>query len=888
MKILKVIIFIIISSLFGANFDLDLLSLRNNKLNNSGRDNHDIHIIGIMVDFESDDDPKTTGDGQFLSESGSARERCVGDNFLVDPPPHNAAYFESQIEAVKNYYFNVSNENLDINFTMLQNTYSLENNMSYYSVSDETIGQLFSDALDVSKSDWELVVGINPTDDYLFVVFHAGVGQDISFPYFDPANYDIPSAYIEESMLASDWVNNNGIEEGIVMPETLNHIYYDIVEDLFYGVEDYCDYQLGMTGLFSLLVGYALDFPVLYNTENGRAGVGVFGLMDYGSNNGFGVIPAPPSPWTKINKGWASSISPSIGSNTLVTDNISTANIHRIDVANNEYLLVENRNNWVFPNTETEVDIDSLRRRNKITNSSGDEVSGHFFDVIRDNLASVGKMTIDSNTGVITGFDSYDYGLPGSGILIWEINDTFNESEFIDGINNDPNDKGIQIKEADGAMDIGFECYYWNPAVCDIIVRGMADDMWHSENEAYFINNENQSNLIFNDYTYPNSRSNLGALSSIQLDSFGEIGLFISYDYSLNPWVDIVKISDQDIVILGSYVAPWDTNDGDSVEEAMVYYKDGDDLYRKGYLSGQQGLGFNPDRVAMLWAPSGGISISDDSLIDGDPVYITDDAELQSVNSIGIFGYIDNASILKESSEGIALGDLDGDGLDEIVLVNNNSLDVQNSNGSSVDGFPISGNFDSTVLIANILNDDSPELVVRRDNVIDFIDSQGNLINSVASNSTQDLRLLPSWGDKAALIDGNRMLLFPYDSDNTFWTSKYGNDWNSKTVDQFAMHTAASLKSGQYRFYNYPNPVRDGGTTFRFLYNVDNMTPVIKLYDVQGTLKETIVPDASFTYQSDDYNEILADLSGYKAGVYFAELKDGESSVSIIKVAIIK
>ena len=882
MKILKVIIFIIISSLFGANFDLDLLSLRNNKLNNSGRDNHDIHIIGIMVDFESDDDPKTTGDGQFLSESGSARERCVGDNFLVDPPPHNAAYFESQIEAVKNYYYNVSNGVFEIDFTMLGSNYSLQNNMSYYSVSDESIGQLFSDALDISKTDWEQVVGSGSLDDYLFVVFHAGVGQDISFPYFDPANYDIPSAFIEESMLASDWVSDSGISEGIVMPETLNHIYYDIVEDLFYGVEDYCDYQLGMTGLFSLLVGYALDFPVLYNTENGRAGVGVFGLMDYGSNNGFGVIPAPPSPWTKINQGWASSSYSSIGSNTL------TDNIHRLDVANNEYLLVENRNNWVFPDTEVEVDIDSLRRRNKITNSSGDEVSGHFFDVIEDNLASIGKMTIDSNTGVITGFDSYDYGLPGSGILIWEINDTFDESEFIDGINNDPNDKGIQIKEADGAMDIGFECYYWNPAVCDIIVRGMADDMWRSENEAYFINNETQSDIIFNDYTYPNSRSSLGALSSIQLDSFGEIGTSMSYDYSLNPWVDIETISEENINILGSGISVYLDDFENYLGQGpplTIYYSVGLNTYRMTpYVT--ELINDSEEYVSVLLYDNNRIFVTENDLVDGSDVYY-DGTVLRSVNDIGIFGYIDNASTLKESSEGVALGDLDGDGLDEVVLVSDNSLDIQNSNGTSVDGFPISGNFDSTVLIANILNDSSPELIVRRGNVIDFIDNQGNLINSVASNSTQDLRLLP-WTDGIALIDGSRMLLFSYDSDNTFWTSKYGNDWNSKTVDQFAVHTAASLNSGQYRFYNYPNPVRDGSTTFRFLYNTENMSPLIKLYDVQGTLKETIVPDVSFTYQSDDYNEISADFSGYKAGVYFAELKDGESSISIIKVAIIK
>lgn len=887
MKSLKITIFsFLISSLFGANFDLDLLSLNHKKNNSSSRDNHPIHIIGIMVDFESDNDPKTTGDGKFLNDLGSARNRCIGDNFLVDPPPHNAAYFESQIEAVRNYYYNVSSGALDINFTMLSNTYSLQDYMSSYSISDQAIGQLFSDAVDVSRTDWEQVVGTNSLDDYLFVVFHAGVGQDVSFPYFDPTNYDIPSAYIEESMLDSDWINTNSITEGIVVPETLNHIYYDIVEDLFYGVEDYCDYQLGMTGLFSLLVGYALDFPVLYNTENGRAGVGVFGLMDYGSNNGFGVIPAPPSPWTKINQGWVTSSYSSIGSNTL------TDNIHRLDIADNEYFLIENRSNWVFPNNEVEVDIDSLRRRNKITNSSGDEVSGHFFDVLEDNLVSAGKMTIDENTGVITSFDSYDYGLPGSGILIWEINDTFDESEFIDGLNNNPDNKGIQIKEADGAMDIGFECYYWNPAVCDIITRGMADDMWHGENETYFINNESQSEIIFNDYTYPNSRSSLGALSSAQLDAFSDIGISMSYSYSLNPWVDIESISDQDIIILGSSYTGYTVTDEfgnplEDISQAMVYYKIGGDIYRKGSISGEEQVPTDDNIVSILITPNGTFPVFENDLIDSDDVF-WNGAEFQSVNDIGIFGYIDDTSNLVESDTGVALGDFDGDGLDEIILVSSDGIDIQNSNGTSIDGFPISGNFDSTVLVANILNDSSPELIVRRGNVIDFIDNEGNLINSIASNSSQDLRLLPGWQDKIALIDGNKMLLFLYDSDNTFWTSKYGNDWNSKTVDQGAMHTTSSLNESQHRFYNYPNPVRDGETTFRFLYDSENMTPLIKLYDVQGTLKEIISPDLSFTYQSDDYNEISVDFSSYKTGVYFAELKDGESSVSIIKVAIIK
>ena len=169
---------------------------------------------------------------------------------------------------------------------------------------------MFSEAVDLAFSEGDLLnqdwYEEDEASNYLFVIFHAGVGQDISFPYLDPANYDIPSAYIDSQMLNESWEYYDNIQHGLVLPETLNHIYYNIIEDLFYGNDNFCNYQLGMTGLFSLLLGYAMDLPVLYNTDNGKAGVGSFGLMDYGSNNGLGVIPSPISPWSKIYKGWAS------------------------------------------------------------------------------------------------------------------------------------------------------------------------------------------------------------------------------------------------------------------------------------------------------------------------------------------------------------------------------------------------------------------------------------------------------------------------------------------------------------------------------------------------------------------------------------------------------
>ena len=81
----------------------------------------------------------------------------------------------------------------------------------------------------------------------------------------------------------------------LIVPEGQNHIFYDIAADIFFGSSDLCDVQIGLTGTLALLVGYALGLPPLFDTDLGNTGVGQFGLMDVGSGNGQGVVPAPPS-----------------------------------------------------------------------------------------------------------------------------------------------------------------------------------------------------------------------------------------------------------------------------------------------------------------------------------------------------------------------------------------------------------------------------------------------------------------------------------------------------------------------------------------------------------------------------------------------------------------
>ena len=869
----KKIFFLLIGLCLGSSYNLNLQQT-NSKNNLYTRDSQFSQVIGIMVEFQQDEDPNTTGNGKFLQSLDigfidSDDNRC--DGFIVDPPPHNRNYFESQIQAVKNYYSNVSNNQFSFDFHVIDNIYTLSKSMKDYSVSDYSIGELFEEGLELAQNEINLYLGnIDSYDDILFVVFHAGVGQDVSFPYVDPTNYDIPSAYVEESMLSTisleSWISQNNINRGIVLPESLNHIYYDIIEDLFYGLDNYCDYQIGMTGLFSLLMGYALNLPPLYNTDNGRAGVGVFGLMDYGSNNGYGVIPSPPSPWTKIHNNWSDEEYATFGENLLSSD------ISRIDIGISEYILIENRNNWIF----NQVDIDSLRNKHKIWNDSyQDSLPGHFFDVLVNRTED--NVIVDPNTQVILSIENYDYGIPGSGIVIWHVNESLIDiNSLSQGINNDPNNKAIKIKEADGSMDIGFECYHWNPSFCNTLTTGWEYDMWFNGNESYDINNPNQAQMTLNDYSNPNTMSDLGSLSSIQIDSFSDAQNPMSYNFSLNHFFETDFISNSYINIIGSGLV----ND-----EGCIFYTENNSYWKKCYNQ-------TPENIDFLISGFSNILIYNNEIIPVDlNSYIDADGQIQSnLSEIGIFGYFHSIDNLEQSFNGVSAGDVDGDGLDEIIIITAQGLDVKNQNDTSVNGFPIEGLFDSTVLIANILNinEQNVELIVREGNSIIFLSANGELIQSISSNSEDELRLVP-WGDSIGLIDGNKILMFNYDDDMIYWSSKYGTNWNYPMTNPNSTHQNSEYESNKLldEFYNYPNPVRSENTTFRFLYSNNSMEPRIAIYNSEGSLKDFIEP-VLFNYQPYEYNEIEVDLSHYKTGVYFAELKDGNKSLGLIKVAVIK
>ena len=120
----------------------------------------------------------------------------------------------------------------------------------------------------------------------------------------------------------------------------------------------------------------------------------------------------------------------------------------------------------------------------------------------------------------------------------------------------------------------------------------------------------------------------------------------------------------------------------------------------------------------------------------------------------------------------LAFGDIDQDGLDEIITIEEGDIIARNSNQTLVNGFPLKGDFTGIPLIANILSlqDSIPEIICREGENITILSNKGDRLRQLSSfNSVQPLAMVPFWDGKMALIDGSRLFLFDLDMENSYW-----------------------------------------------------------------------------------------------------------------------
>jgi len=470
-----------------------------------------LRLLAIRVDFQPDQLSTTSGDGSFESAFR------FDTPWAIDPLPHDSLYFDSQLRFLEHYYSRVSNDSLRLEWEIWprggQAAYRLPQPMWHYHWNDgdeRTDGQLaelFRAAWALADADPDLRVRDDagqPRFD-AFLVFHAGVGQDFGE---DGTPHDIPSAFLSRSTDGTPAAHEtslrdgeSGLEvpvrQGLILPEGENH----------------ADFEHGLAGLLILQFGHQLGLPNLYDSRDGTSVIGKWGLMDQGSANFRGLLPARPDAWSRLLLGWDEALLADTPRDSVRVAAPGRApgepRIVKIPLTEHEYLLVENRQR-----EETGRDWTWGRDRDNRWARLDSDYSLSFQDTL--GVAS-------DSAGVLVAVGNLDFDLPGQGLLVWHVDERSATPENVaaNRVNDDPARRGVDLEEGDGVQDIGREYGLFSPR--GSVALGGNEDPWQQPNTGWYLSNRHYSlsNVSLAWDTEPSTASNDGLFTGLRLDQFG-------------------------------------------------------------------------------------------------------------------------------------------------------------------------------------------------------------------------------------------------------------------------------------------------------------------------------------------------------------------------------
>jgi len=464
-----------------------------------------LKILGIRVEFqkENPDDPKTTGNGLFDMRS---QEKFLQDEgHAIDPSPHDTLYFKKHSEALNNYWWTVSKDKLAIKGEIYPKSetlaYRLPHPMSYYGAPDsslsgkvEMLRRFFHDSFNLvdslsrygDSSIYKIDFQNKKYDS--FVIFHAGADQQGDLgALVAPTPGDLFTGFIV--LGDTIFVEGDVITEGLIMPET----------------ESQDNRVTALNAVFAHEFGHQLGLVDLYNTQTFMTQVGDFSLMDnnfgdVGVDVGYGiyvsgVLPEYPDGWSKAFLGFITpeeiedQDSIKLFASEMLRDDLQTI---KVSINSEEYFLIENR----------QVDLD------------GDHMSG----LRADSATNVILGPVDGNKNYNR---EYDWLLPGSGILIWHVDEGVAYLDYDgDGVNNfwdndlqlDKDRRFLTVVEADGIIDFGGD-YYTG--------YGRKEDLFYKGN-----------NTALTPYTFPSSKSQSKSNTHIWITNIGHSDTVMSLDIS--------------------------------------------------------------------------------------------------------------------------------------------------------------------------------------------------------------------------------------------------------------------------------------------------------------------------------------------------------------------
>ena len=227
-----------------------------------------------------------------------------------------------------------------------------------------------------------------------------------------------------------------------------------------------------------------------------------------------------------------------------------------------------------------------------------------------------------------------------------------------------------------------------------------------------------------------------------------------------------------------------------------------------------------------------------------------------------------------------------------MITLSNGSITIRKNDGIILSGFPINNNYQNSILIADLLGDNSPEIISTTENTIEIISHEGKVLEEFPLyNPDSDLFIVSDIENNSTyLVNGNRSIEFnKYNENANYWLNPRSTTYNfplvgvSRATRQESHDNWSDLIDledfGFNQSFNYPNPFEDS-TVFRF-YVSSAVSLKIKLYDISGFLIDQIDLTNLTNHQFNEYNY---DASHLDSGLYIAELKSDNNQSEIIKL----
>lgn len=129
-----------------------------------------------------------------------------------------------------------------------------------------------------------------------------------------------------------------------------------------------------------------------------------------------------------------------------------------------------------------------------------------------------------------------------------------------------------------------------------------------------------------------------------------------------------------------------------------------------------------------------------------------------------------------------------------------------------------------------------------------------------------------------------------YDTSGSFWPMNGGAPSGSFAFEAESLvpsKAAATTSFDDSKFYNYPNPARDGSTRIRYYLGGDARSVELEIFDFSG---HRIASLDGTTYGGAD-NEVTWDCSGVTTGVYRCIIRvefDGDTETAFTDIAVIR